>query len=1179
MRFLFLILALLFPTQAHAGWLGIGSTECSATSCDLNSSTTLGTKNICLADGTNCGGAVGIGTVSGGTPGFMAVYTSNSTIGSNAQVFSIGNNIGIGTTTANTKLQVNGTVTATAFTGVASTATALAANGSNCSAGSYPLGVDASGAVETCTAVTSSQFATQNTTDASLAGGNLGIGTTATTTAALAVMNGNVGVGTWKPSQKVDVIGTVKATAFSGNITGNVTGNADTVTTNANLSGVITSSGNVTSITSQTGSGTKFVTDTTPTLVTPVLGVATGTSLATSGNVGVGTTLIADGRLIVRGGNVGIGTDHPGTAVDVSGTVRATAFSGDGSALTGVSGVITGLTPGKLTKAASSTTIGDSVVTEASSNIGIGSTTPGKTLDVQGTIRASGAITGSTLSGTNTGDQTITLTGNVTGTGTGSFTTSIANGVVTNPMLAGSITAAKLVGTDIATVGTITSGTWTGTAVGTGYGGTGLSTATDDAVMVGNGTLWQSKVQPDCQDSSGNHMNYNASTNTYSCGTSTTTGTVGWTDDGTVVRLNTSTDNVGIGTVTASTKLTVSGTVTATAFTGGDWTGTAVPYNYGGTGLTAATDDNVMVGSGIGWQSKALSDCQDSGGNHLNYNSTTNAWSCGTTSSGSGGFTDDGTIVHLTTSSDTVGVGTTTPLGHLTVSGTGTAGLTKAFSITNSSWAEKFTVLDNGNVGIGSTNPRGVADFNGTVYLGAGAGSGTMSGGADLILSGDGGTTTHAIVKSVGNVGIGTSLPRGLLDVGTSKLTVLSGGNVGIGSITPGTALDVQGTVRGTGLSLSTNPSAGYVLVSTSVGIGTWMSPSSIGASGGGSGTINSGTTSRVPYYSGSTTLDSSTKIFNDNTNVGIGTINPRTSVEIGVQVANVSGSNLGIGTVSPSSLLEVGAQKFSVTSAGNVGIGSVAPNALLDVNGVGQFAGSGNSYLNSTGGNVGIGTANPRGLLDVGTGSKFTVLSGGNVGVGTITPGTIFDVQGGSAATALRTNGFTLTGNGVATGNVLVTNSVGLGTWMSPSSIGAGGGGGSGTINSGTTNRSARYTGATTVDSSVLIFDDATNVGIGTIAPRTTVELGVQALNIKGSNVGIGSITPGQALDVNGTIRSISSGNVGIGSAAPGSLLDLAGGRMRTVGIGTTVPQAACIKADGTFGYYTTASFAGVCN
>lgn len=63
-----------------------------------------------------------------------------------------------------------------------------------------------------------------------------------------------------------------------------------------------------------------------------------------------------------------------------------------------------------------------------------------------------------TSSGTNTGDQTITLTGNVTGSGTGSFATTIAAGVVTNAMLAGSIAASKLVGTDITTVGTLSAG-------------------------------------------------------------------------------------------------------------------------------------------------------------------------------------------------------------------------------------------------------------------------------------------------------------------------------------------------------------------------------------------------------------------------------------------------------------------------------------------------------------------------------------------------------------------------------------------------------------------------------------------------------------------------------------------------------------------------------------------------
>jgi len=47
----------------------------------------------------------------------------------------------------------------------------------------------------------------------------------------------------------------------------------------SNLTGPITSVGSATTIASQTGTGTKFVVDTSPTLVTPVLGVATATSI------------------------------------------------------------------------------------------------------------------------------------------------------------------------------------------------------------------------------------------------------------------------------------------------------------------------------------------------------------------------------------------------------------------------------------------------------------------------------------------------------------------------------------------------------------------------------------------------------------------------------------------------------------------------------------------------------------------------------------------------------------------------------------------------------------------------------------------------------------------------------------------------------------------------------------
>ena len=78
-------------------------------------------------------------------------------------------------------------------------------------------------------------------------------------------------------------------------------------------------------------------------------------------------------------------------------------------------------------------------------------------------------------SGTLQAAQEPAHTGNVTNTA-GSLALTIASGAVTNTMLAGSIAASKLVGTDIATVGTITSGTWNAGAITSS--GTGVFTGT-----------------------------------------------------------------------------------------------------------------------------------------------------------------------------------------------------------------------------------------------------------------------------------------------------------------------------------------------------------------------------------------------------------------------------------------------------------------------------------------------------------------------------------------------------------------------------------------------------------------------------------------------------------------------------------------------------------------------------
>jgi len=67
------------------------------------------------------------------------------------------------------------------------------------------------------------------------------------------------------------------------------TGNAATVTTNANLTGPITSVGNATSVASQTGTGSTFVMNTSPTLVTPLLGTPTSGTLTNATGLPIST--------------------------------------------------------------------------------------------------------------------------------------------------------------------------------------------------------------------------------------------------------------------------------------------------------------------------------------------------------------------------------------------------------------------------------------------------------------------------------------------------------------------------------------------------------------------------------------------------------------------------------------------------------------------------------------------------------------------------------------------------------------------------------------------------------------------------------------------------------------------------------------------------------------------------
>jgi hypothetical protein len=960
-----------------------------------------------------------------------------------------------------------------------------------------------------------------------LGGGTIGIGTALTGTSALTVMNGNVGIGTWVPGTKLEVsgqelVGLVNTpTPF---LTFNNSGNNYASFYNISLNGT---TGGI----ALGGSAT-------------ILGQPTILSMfwnVNSGNVGIGT-FAPNGKLIVASGNVGLGSLTPGTALDVTGTIRMSTGSGgtlifpDGtSQSTAATGGASGWTLGASNVGISTTNnvgIGTNLTTTAgltvmNGNVGIGTWVPAVPLQIISTIN-SGTVAGIEID--DISSQNTTGGGQIR---VGKWNTSSA------------MTSGNRLGT-IAFAGSPSAGTGP-------YAGAEISAYADGSTWTissipsylafetapTGSTTRSERMRIDNQGNIGI-----GTTITQNAGLSIMNGNVGI---GTWVPLGTlqvgpssghpividSGGNLGIGTWINPNggDLFISHIAGSTAIG-------AISFQQGTTAGAA------WVGSATGAFNGVLSSDMGIRGNSNIY--------LGNTS----------TPALTIDANNNVGIGTNIPSQAFSIVGNVGIGTGKNSPYVTTAPPSGGLIVQ-GNVGIGSLAPGKTLDVTGTVRATAFVGDGSGLTG----LPATGGWTLGASnvgISTTNNVGIGTNLTT------TAGLSVMNG-NVGIGTWVPSKQLQISSTSPFINLQSPGNGLNGFGGILFS---GNTNAQSSLW-------TINNQIASLFEVENSNA---KSVFVVDRSGNVGIGTLLP-------MEKLTVNGS-VGIGTTSTDSFIMNAAPNGGMIVEGNVGIGTWLPSRILEIAprnnvtatlGLDSTSGSGSEIdfgqsnysteaqirwngsvsnaleIDTNGssrmlidntGNIGIGT--------VITGNAGLSIMNGNVGIGTWKPDYLFQVGPGTGYVGTPLFYVDSSGNAKAQGNLSSITGYGL---FQNVHVGDGNFGNSTLHSSGGGNLNLQNVASDSFSFTSITNSTTSPVFLFNALPSGVIDLfqiqnnGTPKLDMDNNgNIGIGTVTPGSKLDVRGTVTVLGGGTVGIGTSLTStSALTVMNGN---VGIGTWVPS-----------------------
>ena len=403
------------------------------------------------------------------------------------------------------------------------------------------------------------------------------------------------------------------------------------------------------------------------------------------------------------------------------------------------------------------------------------------------------------------------------------------------------------------------------------------------------------------------------------------------------------------------------------------------------------------------------------------------------------------------------GTATTSDLNLKTTSGIGAAGADMHFLVGNNGATEAMTILNNGNVGIGTTAPGAALHLGGaspSLYLGVSTGGGRgslstfdVSSLRKLVL--DGADADSQIIfynaPTVGTLTTTAYSSRGINFVGYDGNSNEYGARIGFAPATnwaDGSSPAV--------ITFFTVPSGSTTLnermridSTGNVGIGT-TSPGSILALGG--------TAARIFGMDRNTTAATAGQGFTISSGGAIAgtadlaggdlTIKSGTSTGTGTSALRFFTATAGVTGTADNAPTE----KMTILGSGNVGIGTANPlrplqigdtSGYINLGGVPTFNGSGGIFMiNSStlknwfiGHNQAIAGAFEIGRTTTAGGSTYTtpdflISSSGNVGIGTTSPLLKLDVAGSGRFTGAATS--VLTGSIDATASTAV---VGVGT------------------------------------------------------------------------------------------------------------------------------------------------------